>query len=45
MDTDNYSVSNGTIYVITNLINGKQYVGQTNGNYMKRFQEHLKSFT
>lgn len=45
MDTDNYSVSNGTIYVITNLVNGKQYVGQTNGNYMKRFQEHLKSLT
>lgn len=30
------------IYVITNDINGKQYVGKTNWTIEKRFKEHLK---
>lgn len=30
------------IYVITNNINGKQYVGKTNGTIEKRFKEHIK---
>jgi len=29
------------IYVITNDINNKQYVGKTNGNIQKRFHEHV----
>ena len=29
------------IYVITNNINGKQYVGKTNFSLQKRFQEHI----
>lgn len=29
------------IYVITNDINGKQYVGKTNHNIEKRFKEHI----
>ena len=29
------------IYVITNDINNKQYVGKTNFNINKRFQEHI----
>lgn len=31
------------IYLITNDINGKQYVGKTNRSIDKRFQEHLRS--
>lgn len=30
------------IYVITNDVNGKQYVGKTNGTIEKRFKEHIK---
>ena len=29
------------IYVITNNINNKQYVGKTNLSIQKRFQEHI----
>lgn len=29
------------IYVITNSVNGKQYVGKTNGSIEKRFKEHI----
>lgn len=29
------------IYLITNLINNKKYVGQTNQGYLHRFKEHL----
>jgi group I intron endonuclease len=32
----------GTIYIATNLINGKQYVGQTVRLFKKRKQEHLE---
>ena len=28
------------IYLITNLINGKQYVGQTTKGYLKRWRDH-----
>lgn len=31
------------IYLITNDINGKQYVGKTNRSIDERFQEHLRS--
>lgn len=31
-----------SIYVITNTINNKQYVGKTNFNVEKRFKEHLQ---
>jgi hypothetical protein len=30
----------GSVYVITNLINGKQYVGQTIQSVAKRFKQH-----
>lgn len=30
------------IYVITNNINGKQYVGKSNHNIEKRFKEHIR---
>lgn len=29
------------IYVITNDVNGKQYVGKTNKSISKRFKEHI----
>lgn len=32
------------IYVITNLINGKQYIGQTSVWYKKRFNRHCRSY-
>ena len=32
----------GTLYVITNTINGKQYVGKTYNTLAKRFNEHIK---
>ena len=34
----------GYIYVITNNINGKQYVGKTTDTIEKRFQEHLNEY-
>lgn len=34
-------VKNGTIYLITNKINGKQYVGQTIQSTEVRFLYHL----
>lgn len=33
----------GRIYLITNIINGKKYVGQTVKTIEKRFKEHLKA--
>lgn len=32
----------GKIYCITNVLNGKQYVGKTLGTIEKRFKEHIK---
>ena len=32
------------IYVITNLINGCQYIGQTSIGYKKRFNRHKRSY-
>lgn len=32
---------NGKIYLITNLVNGKQYVGMTIGDVNHRFTEHV----
>ena len=31
----------GFIYVITNMVNNKQYVGQTKGTIERRFKEHI----
>lgn len=35
--------SYGEIYVITNIKNGKQYVGQTTDSYQNRYKEHCQS--
>ena len=32
----------GSIYLITNLINGKQYVGQTKRSVKDRYAEHIQ---
>lgn len=32
------------IYVITNTINNKQYVGKTQKTYLQRFKEHVKGY-
>lgn len=32
------------IYIITNLLNGKQYVGQTSIGYKNRFNRHCRSY-
>ena len=32
---------NGKIYLITNLVNGKQYVGKTIGDVDYRFNQHI----
>ena len=42
VDGDDTKCRNGCIYLITNPINGKVYVGQTL-NYMKRMNEHKNS--
>lgn len=31
----------GKIYLITNLVNGKQYIGKTIGDVNHRFDEHI----
>jgi group I intron endonuclease len=33
------------IYLITNLINGKQYVGKTQKGYLNRFNQHCLAYT
>ena len=36
---------NSGIYIIRNLINGKCYVGKTQGNIKKRVMEHLNGYS
>jgi GIY-YIG catalytic domain len=35
----------GSVYLITNLLNGKKYVGQTTANPRKRWNNHCRGFS
>ena len=41
----NFLPQGGKIYIITNLVNHKQYIGATMGDLQKRFNTHFKSRT